>query len=108
MNPPATIIAGEVVRRRDKLDWSGRLPLFGKRIVVTRAREQADALGSLLNALGAGVISLPTIELRPPADSAPLDRAIAQLDAYDWLGFTSANGARFFLYRLDAAENDLT
>jgi uroporphyrinogen III methyltransferase/synthase len=107
MKPPATIIVGEVVRLRDKLDWFERLPLFGKRIVVTRAREQADALGSLLNALGAGVISLPTIELRPPADSAPLDRAIAQLDAYDWLVFTSANGVRFFLDRLDAGENDL-
>ncbi len=107
MKPPATIIVGEVVRLRDKLDWFERLPLFGKRIVVTRAREQADALGSLLSALGAGVISLPTIELRPPADSAPLDRAIAQLDAYDWLVFTSANGVRFFLDRLDAGENDL-
>ena len=107
MKPPATIIVGEVVRLREKLDWFERLPLFGKRIVVTRAREQSDALGSRLTALGAGVISLPTIELRPPADSAPLDRAIAQLDAYDWLVFTSANGVRFFLDRLDAGENDL-
>ena len=45
MKPPATIIVGEVVRLREKLDWFERLPLFGKRIVVTRAREQADALG---------------------------------------------------------------
>ena len=44
MKPPATIIVGEVVRLREKLDWFERLPLFGKRIVVTRAREQADAL----------------------------------------------------------------
>ena len=97
MKPPATIIVGEVVRLREKLDWFERLPLFGKRIVVTRAREQADALGSRLSALGAGVIELPTIEIRPPADSAPLDRAIAELDTYDWLIFTSANGVRFFL-----------
>src|SRR5260370_2463789 len=96
MKPPATIIVGEVVRLRDKLDWFERLPLFGKRIVVTRAREQADALGSLLSALGAGVISLPTIELRPPADSAPLDRAIAQLDAYAWLVFPTPTGLRSF------------
>ena len=47
------------------------------------------------------MIELPTIEIRPPADSAPLDRAIAELDAYDWLIFTSANGVRFFLERLD-------
>ena len=107
MKPPATIIVGEVVRLREKLDWFERLPLFGKRIVVTRAREQADALGSRLSALGAGVIALPTIEIRPPADSAPLDRAIAELDTYDWLIFTSANGVRFFLDRLDAGDNDL-
>jgi uroporphyrinogen III methyltransferase/synthase len=107
MKPPATIIVGEVVRLREKLDWFEHLPLFGKRIVVTRAREQADALGSRLGALGAGVIALPTIEIRPPADSAPLDHAIASLDTYDWLIFTSANGVRFFLDRLDAGANDL-
>ena len=107
MKPPATIIVGEVVRLRDKLDWFERLPLFGKRIVATRAREQADALASRLSALGAGVVELPTIEIRPPADCSPLDRAIAQLDTYDWLVFTSANGVRFFLDRLDAGENDL-
>ena len=107
MKPPATIIVGEVVRLRGKLDWFERLPLFGKRIVVTRAREQADALASQLSALGAGVVELPTIEIRPPADCAPLDRALAELDTYDWLIFTSANGVRFFLDRLDAGENDL-
>ena len=107
MKPPATIVIGEVVRLRAKLDWFERLPLFGKRIVVTRAREQADTLASRLSALGAGVVELPTIEIRPPADPAPLDRAIAQLDTYDWIVFTSANGVRFFLDRLDAGEHDL-
>ena len=53
MKPPATIIVGEVVRLRDKLDWYERLPLFGKRIVVTRAKGQADALSAPLRALGA-------------------------------------------------------
>ena len=101
MKPPATIVVGEVVRLREKLDWYGRLPLFGKRIVVTRAREQADALGSLLTALGAGVIELPTIEIQPPADAGPLRRAIAELETYDWLIFTSANGVRFFVEHLD-------
>ena len=107
MKPPATIVVGEVVRLRGKLDWFERLPLFGKRIVVTRAREQADALASRLGALGAGVVELPTIEIRPPADRGPLDRAIAELDSYDWLVFTSTNGVRFFLDRLDAGEHDL-
>lgn len=107
MKPPATIIVGEVVRLRDKLDWYERLPLFGKRIVVTRAKGQADALAAPLRALGAGVIEVPTIETRPPADCSALDRAIANLGSYDWLIFTSANGVRFFLDRLDRSATDL-
>src|SRR5215472_17570458 len=107
MKPPATIIVGEVVRLRDKLDWYGHLPLFGKRIVVTRAREQADALSARLHALGADVVELPTIEIRPAADYAALDQAIAELACYAWLIFTSANGVRFFLNRLDRSAADL-
>jgi uroporphyrinogen III methyltransferase / synthase len=79
---------------------------FGQRIVVTRAREQADALASRLEALGAHAIELPTIEIRPAADPAPLDRAIANLASYDWLIFTSATGVRCFVERLDASAFD--
>ena len=107
MKPPATIIVGEVVRLREKLDWFERLPLFGKRIVVTRARGQAEALAGRLRALAADAIELPTIEIRPAADYGPLDRAIAGLASYDWLIFTSANGVRFFVDRLDRGPADL-
>ena len=107
MKPPATIIVGEVVRLHDKLDWFSRLPLSGRRIVVTRAREQAGTLGEKLRALGADVLEFPTIEIRPAADYGPLDCAIANLAAYDWLIFTSANGVRFFLERLDRSSVDL-
>jgi uroporphyrinogen III methyltransferase/synthase len=106
MKPPATIVVGEVVRLRDKLDWYERLPLFGKRIVVTRAREQADALSGRLRALGADAIEVPAIEIRPAADYGPLDRAIADLGSYDWLIFTSSNGVRFFVERLDQSASD--
>lgn len=75
------------------------LPLAGRRIVVTRAREQAAGLSIGLRRLGAEVIELPAIEFCPPADPAPLDAAIARLAEYDWIVFTSANGVRFFAER---------
>jgi uroporphyrinogen III methyltransferase/synthase len=83
------------------------LPLFGKRIVVTRATGQADSLAGRLRALGAGIIEMPTIEIQPAADYGPLDRAIAELARYDWLIFSSVNGVRFFLERLDRSAVDL-
>jgi uroporphyrinogen III methyltransferase/synthase len=106
MKPPATIVIGEVVRLRRKLDWFERLPLFGQRIIVTRARAQADALAGKLAALGADAVELPAIEIRPAADVAPLDAAIANLKSYDWLIFTSANGVKHFTERLDTSPVD--
>lgn len=107
MKPPATIVIGEVVRLRQRLGWFEQLPLFGQRIVITRDRGQAGDLGARLHALGADVIELPTIEIRPAYDPEPLDRAIAQLESYDWLIFTSANGVRYFVDRLDSSGRDL-
>ena len=106
MKPPATIVVGEVVRLRETLDWFERLPLFGKRIVVTRAKGQADELSARLRSLGADVVEIPTIEIRPATDYGPLDRAIHDLAAYDWLIFTSVNGVRFFVERLDRSKSD--
>jgi uroporphyrinogen III methyltransferase/synthase len=107
LKPPATIVVGEVVSLRPQLDWFEKLPLFGARIVVTRAREQAGEFSRLLRDQGAHVIELPTIEIRPPEDWTALDAAIARLDQYDWVLFTSANGVRFFLERLDQSRRDL-
>jgi uroporphyrinogen III methyltransferase/synthase len=75
--------------------------------VVTRARGQAGDLSARLRSLGAEAIEFPTIEIRPPADWTPLDNAIENLAAYDWLIFTSANGVRYFVERLDRSSADL-
>ena len=74
--------------------------LSGKRIVVTRARAQAGELARRLSDLGAEVTEFPTIAIEPPIDYAPMDRAIAQLNQYDWLFFTSINGVQSFFDRL--------
>jgi uroporphyrinogen III methyltransferase/synthase len=107
MKPPATIVIGEVVALREKFNWFERLPLFGQRIVVTRDRRQAAELAEPLEALGAEALLLPVIEIRDAADPAPLDAAIERLDSYDWLIFTSANGVRHFIDRLDRSGRDL-
>jgi uroporphyrinogen III methyltransferase/synthase len=106
LRPPATIVIGEVVRLRQKLSWFEKLPLFGQRVIVTRAREQAGTLSATLRELGAEVIEVPTIRIEPASDYGPLDHAIANLREYDWLIFTSVNGVRFFLDRLDKSSFD--
>lgn len=100
LRPPAVTVVGEVVALRGDLSWFEDRPLFGRRIVVTRARAQAGDLSRKLEALGAEVVEFPTIEIRPPEDFEPLDRAIRGLDGYDWLVFTSVNGVEAFVGRL--------
>jgi len=78
------------------------LPLAGKRIVITRARDGASVLADALAAEGAEVVSIPTIEIRDPESWEPLDEAIRHLEEYDFLLVTSANGVRKFLERLNA------
>jgi len=107
LKPPATVIIGEVVALHDRFNWFERLPLFGRKIVVTRSSGQAAEFSERLRALGADVIELPVISIQPPENPGPLDQAIETLASYDWLIFTSVNGVRFFLDRLDNSRRDL-
>lgn len=78
-------------------------PLAGKRVVITRAHHQAAPLARELEALGATVISIPTIEVRPPQSFQPLDKALRYVQKYDWLILTSVNGVDALRRRLDKA-----
>lgn len=107
LKPPAITVVGEVVRLRSQLNWFEQRPLFGKRIVVTRAREQASDFKAMLEALGAHCIEFPTIEIGPPPSWEPLDTAISRLRDYHWVIFTSVNGVRLFMDRLWSAGKDV-
>ena len=105
--PPAVTVIGEVARLRDKLKWFERRPLFGKRIVVTRSREQAGELMRQLTELGADVLEIPTISIRPPKKIGPLREAIEGIGLYDWLVFTSPNGVEAFFHEFFAKHKDI-
>ena len=94
---PAVAVIGEVVKEREKINWFETRPLFGKRIVVTRTREQAGGLSKRLAELGADVVELPTIRIEHPKDRQDFAESVAESHTYDWLVFTSPNGVeRFF------------
>jgi uroporphyrinogen III methyltransferase/synthase len=103
---PAVTVIGEVVRLRGALNWFEKRPLFGRRIVVTRTRQQASELASALQERGAEVLEIPTIRTEPPTDRRVLVEAMAGLTAYDWIVFTSPNGVTaFFDYFFKAFED---
>jgi uroporphyrinogen III methyltransferase/synthase len=106
LTPPAVIIVGEVVRLRERLRWFDNRPLFGKRILVTRARRQAGTLSRLLAQRGAQPIELPAISISTVADPGELDRAILNLKHYHWIVFTSVNGVESFWQRLHSLKQD--
>lgn len=106
LGPPVVAVVGEVVGLRETLRWFDNRPLFGKRVLVTRGREQAGDLSRLLAEVGADPVELPTIQIEPPESWEPLDRAIARLQEYGWVVFTSANGVRGFFGRLASHGKD--
>jgi uroporphyrinogen III methyltransferase/synthase len=96
LKSPAVIVVGSVVSLRKELAWFDRTPLFGKSIVITRARAQASGLVADLTRLGAHCIEIPTIRIEPPSDATALIDAVHRIKEYDWLVFTSVNGVKFF------------
>ncbi|HLW00435.1 MAG TPA: uroporphyrinogen-III synthase [Ktedonobacterales bacterium] len=97
---PAVLVVGEVALASERLRWVDLRPLSDKRILITRAAEQAAGLSRLLEAEGAEVLTLSAISIEPASDAAALDRALTQIGRYQWVIFTSANGVRAFVERL--------
>ncbi len=106
LEPPCLIVIGDVVTLRPKLDWYEKLPLFGKKVLVTRTRDKAGLLSSKLRALGAETIELPTLEIGSVPDFGPLDAAIRELSRFSWVIFTSSYALDAFFERLSRLKKD--
>ena len=104
---PAILVVGRVAGLREHLRWYDSRLLFGKRVLVTRPREQAAELVDLLTALGAESIEAPMIRMAPPDDPDPLLRAAASPEDFDWIIFTSANAVEAFMTALLDGERDI-
>jgi uroporphyrinogen III methyltransferase/synthase len=104
---PAILIVGRVAALREHLRWFDERPLFGKRILVTRPREQAAEFVDRLEALGAQAIEAPLVRIMPPQDYGPLDEACAHVDRFNWIMFTSGNAVDAFMDRLLKSPRDL-
>lgn len=103
---PAVAVIGDVVTERDQLNWFEGRPLFGKKIVVTRTRQQASTLSRQLIQLGADVIELPTIRIEPAKDQYAFGELVNDCHTYDWIIFTSPNGVDAFFTMFDKLYND--
>ena len=106
ITPPALIVVGDVVKLRDTIDWFEKRPLFGRRIIVTRTREQASELVAALEEAGAGCYECSTINIKPVDSYDILDGEIERLDEFHWILFTSLNGVKYFFERLYAKSMD--
>jgi len=100
--PPAVTIVGDVVNLRDRLRWFDNRPLSGRKVIVTRAADQAGEFSTMLEFSGATVLECPTIKLIEPASWDELDAAIGSLGTYNWLVLTSVNAVRYFFQRLNS------
>lgn len=105
--PPAVIVVGDVVRLREQLQWVENQPLWGKRIVVTRARAQASQLVEKIRAMGGQVVECPSIVIERESDLHALHNAFQNLSSYDWIIFTSVNGVDIFLDEMRRCQLDI-
>ena len=104
---PAILVVGRVVGFREHLRWFDSRPLFGRRVLITRPRDQAGELVDRVTALGADAVVAPMTRIVPPDDLTPLRRAVASVDTFDWVVFTSANAVTSFMTVLLNGNRDI-
>lgn len=107
IKPPAVLVVGSVADLRDKLSWFETKALFGKRILITRTREQSRGLADKVLELGGEPVLFPTICIQPPSNWEPVDEAIGNVASYDWIIFTSVNGVERFFDRFFEVRTDI-
>jgi uroporphyrinogen III methyltransferase/synthase len=107
ITPPAVFVVGSVVDRAPEVSWFAARPLISARVLVTGSPGTAEPLRDGLGALGADVLTRPTIRVSEPADWGPVDAALDVLDEYDWLVFSSANGVDYLFRRLQECGGDV-
>ncbi len=107
LGAPSIVILGEVVTLNAQLNWYEKLPLMGKRVVVTRTREQASKLSESLHSLGADVLELPTIQIVGPSNRMEFAESVVDSPRYDWLIFSSPNGVKRFMQAFFAVYDDI-
>ncbi|MBI5571996.1 MAG: uroporphyrinogen-III C-methyltransferase [Desulfomonile tiedjei] len=107
LKPPAVLVVGSVASLKAKLDWFETKPLFGKRIMITRSREQSRKMADRIAELGGEPLLFPTISIVSPKDLAPLDEAIRSIASFDWVVFTSVNGVERFFQRFFEVREDI-
>jgi uroporphyrinogen III methyltransferase/synthase len=107
LKAPMVIVVGECAALGRELHWFEQMPLFGRRIVITRAARDARDFAARIRALGGEAIEFPTIETAPPSSYEILDRAIAEIATFDWVVFSSANGVDHFIDRMRTNARDL-
>ena len=106
VEPPVVAVFGDVVSYRQRLRWFENRPLFGRKVVVTRTRQQAGELSIRLRSLGAEVLELPTIKIIPPENLMEFGELVRDSFQYDWLVFTSPNGVGAFFELFFKLYND--
>jgi uroporphyrinogen III methyltransferase/synthase len=105
--PPCVIVIGKVVSFLKQLDWFTKKPLFGKRILIGRPKEEAEGIVKKLRSFGAETVEYPLIKITPLDDYNILDEKIKELSKYHWIIFTSKQGVKYFLKRLNFLEKDI-